>query len=219
MQPPDNERNTALVAGSTGLVGRECVRLLAADPSVAEVRALVRRHRPNAEASPRVRECLIDYEHLDPSSEVFRVDRIFCALGTTLRDAGSREAFRKVDFNYTLRVAEAARAAGARHLLLVSAAGADAGSRFFYNRVKGELEEAAVRLGYPSVTIARPSLLIGERGSTRVGEAIGKRLAWLLPERWKPVSVAQVALALVQSAKTDAPGVHILENPMLRAAR
>ncbi|MBM4200569.1 MAG: NAD-dependent epimerase/dehydratase family protein [Gammaproteobacteria bacterium] len=219
MQPSDNRRTTALVAGSTGLVGRECARLLAADPSIAEVRALVRRHCPKAEASPRVRDCLIDYEHLDPNSAAFRVDLVFCALGTTLRDAGSRESFRRVDFDYTLRVAEAARAAGARHLLLVSAAGADAGSRFFYNRVKGELEEAIVRLGYPSVTIARPSLLTGERSSMRVGEELGKRLAWLLPERWKPVSAAQVALALVQSARTDAPGVHILENPLLRAAR
>ena len=209
---------TALVAGSTGVVGRECVRLLAADETVAEVRALVRRSRPDAAAVPRVHDCLVDYEHLDASSAAFRVDLVFCALGTTLRDAGSRESFRRVDFDYTLRVAEAARAAGARHLLLVSAAGADAGSRFFYNRVKGELEEAVVRLGYPSVTIARPSLLIGQRSSMRFGEELGKRLAWLLPERWKPVYAAQVALALVRAAHEDVPGVQFLENPALRAA-
>ena len=212
------QHTTALVAGSTGIVGRECVRLLAAVETVAEVRALVRRHRADAATVPRVRDCLVDYERLDPQSDFFRVDLVFCALGTTLRDAGSREAFRKVDFDYTLGVAEAARAAGARHLLLVSAAGADSGSRFFYNRVKGELEEAVVRLGYPSVTIARPSLLIGERSSMRFGEELGKRLAWLLPERWKPVSAAQVALALVQAAQRDVPGVQFLENPALRAA-
>lgn len=217
MPAPDNRPTTVLVAGATGLVGRECVKLLAADDTVAEVRALVRRPRPTTDATPRVRECLIDFDAFDPHGECFRVDQVFCALGTTLRDAGSRAAFRRVDYDYPLRIAEAAFAAGARHCLLVSAVGADPHSHFFYNRVKGELEEAILQLGYPAVTIARPSLLLGPRETKRPGEEFGKRLGWLLPERWKPVPAAQVALALVRAAHADAPGVHILTNRMLRA--
>ena len=207
----------ALVAGSTGLVGRECVRLLAGETGATEVIALVRRKDPAAVPVARVREVLVDYDGLEPGSGGLEVDHVFCALGTTLRAAGSREAFRRVDFDYPLRIAEAALVGGARHLLLVSAAGADARSRFFYNRVKGELEDAVTRLGFRSVTIARPSLLVGERASLRIGEEIGKRLGWMLPERWKPVPAVRVAAALVQAARADMPGLRILENPALRA--
>ena len=98
----------------------------------------------------------------------------------------------------------------------MSAVGADAHSRIFYNRIKGELEEAVNQLGYPSLTIARPSLLLGDRSPPRIGEEFAKRLAWLFPPRWKPVQARQVASALVQSAQADAPGVRILDNAELR---
>jgi uncharacterized protein YbjT (DUF2867 family) len=205
----------ALVAGATGLVGQECLRLLAKDAGVAEVRALVRRPLPPALKAPGVRECIIDFDRLDGHPDWFQVDWAFCALGTTLRQAGSQDAFRRVDFEYALGVAKAARAAGAKHFLLVSAVGADARSRIFYNRVKGELEEAVGRLGYPSLTIARPSLLLGDRSPPRLGEEIGKRLAWLFPPRWRPVRAGQVASALVRAAQADEPGVKILDNTAL----
>jgi uncharacterized protein YbjT (DUF2867 family) len=104
-----------------------------------------------------------------------------------------------VDFDYPLGVVRLSRAQGAGHFLLVSALGADPGSRVFYSRVKGELEEAVIRLGFRSVTVARPSLLLGERPQVRLGEAIGARLGFLVPARYRPVQGAQVAAAGTQT--------------------
>lgn len=209
----------ALVAGATGLVGRECLRHLAKETDVKEVRALVRKPLPTDIRALGVRECRVDFDHLDEHTEWFQVDWVFCALGTTIRQAGSRQAFRRVDFDYALGVAKAARMAGAQHFLLVSAVGADARSRIFYNLVKGELEEAVRQLGYPSLTIARPSLLLGDRSPPRFGEEFAKRLSWLFPPRWKPVQAGQVASALVRAAQADIPGVRILDNAALRGER
>ncbi len=208
----------ALVAGATGLVGRECLRLLSSDDAVDEVRALVRRSLPSEFAGPRVRECLIDFDRLDSHPDWFEVDSVFCALGTTIREAGSREAFRRVDYDYPLAVAKNARSRGASHFLLVSAMGANSRSRIFYNQVKGEIEEAVQRLGYPSVTIARPSLLLGDRQEWRLGEEIAKRVGWLLPAQWGLVHALQVASALVRAAHKAVPGVQILENAVLCAS-
>ena len=216
METDSSTKCIALLAGATGLVGRECLRLLAGDGRIAEVRVLVRRPLPSESRGPRVRECRTDFDRLHEHPEWFRVDWVFCALGTTIRQAGSGEAFRRVDFEYSLAVAKAARAGGARHFLLVSAVGAKPRSRVFYNRVKGELEDAVLGLGYPSVTIARPSLLLGDRREWRLGEQIAKPFAWLGPPRWRPVHAWQVAAALVRAAHAGAPGVQILENPQLR---
>lgn len=206
------------MAGATGLVGRECVRLLAQDDEVGEVRALVRRPLPPEVKSARVRECMTDFDMLQQHADCFHVDWVFCALGTTMRKAGSREAFRKVDYDYPLAIAKAALDRGANHLLLVSAVGANPRSSFFYNRVKGELEEAVHALGYPSVTIARPSLLLGDRQEWRTGEELARRAGWLLPARLRPVEASQVAAALVRAAHAPVFGVRILENAVLRAS-
>jgi uncharacterized protein YbjT (DUF2867 family) len=206
----------ALLAGATGLVGRECLRLLAADSSVAEVRVLVRHALPAGGKSPRIKELRVDFEDLGVHPKWFKSDWVFCALGTTMGKAGSREAFRRVDYDYPLAIAKAALAQGARHFLLVSAIGANVRSPFFYNRVKGELEDALRELGYASLTIARPSLLLGERKEWRAGEEIAKRVVWLLPSRSRPVQAAQVALALVRAAHEGMRGARVLENPELR---
>jgi uncharacterized protein YbjT (DUF2867 family) len=213
-EPP----RTALVAGASGLVGRECLRRLSADEAVREVRALVRRALPQAlSALPRVRECRTELDRTAEHAEWFAADWVFCALGTTIKKAGTREAFRRVDFDYPLAVARLARERGAAHFLLVSARGADPRSSFFYNRVKGELEEAVKALGYPSLTIARPSLLLGERDEFRLGEELAKPLGWLLPPSSRPVHAAQVAAALVRAAHESRPGVRIIGNAELRA--
>ena len=206
----------ALLAGASGLVGRECLRLLAEDDSVAEVRVLARRALPAGSMSPRVREMRVDFEDLQAHPKWFKSDWVFCALGTTMKKAGSREAFRRVDYDYPLAIARAALAQGARHFLLVSAMGANARSPIFYNRVKGELEEALQGLGYASLTIARPSLLLGERKEWRAGEEIAKRVGWLFPSRSRPVQASQVALALVRAAHEGRRGARLLENPELR---
>jgi uncharacterized protein YbjT (DUF2867 family) len=209
----------ALVAGGTGLVGRELLRLLSAQAGTAEIRALVRRPLILRHDS-KVRECRADFDRLDAHPEWFRgADAAFCALGTTIKVAGSQEAFRRVDFEYPLAFAKAALAGGAKHFLLVSALGASARSTVFYNRVKGELEDALRDMYFPSLTIARPSLLLGNREERRPGEELGKKIGWLFPARWRPVEASSVAAALVQAAQRRAPGVEVLENPALRAAR
>lgn len=209
--------SVALVAGGTGLVGRECLSRLSDDTEFAEVRALVRRPLRAASTATRVRECVADFDRLGEHAEWFRAECVFCALGTTIRKAGSREAFRRVDCDYPLAIARLAREQGARHFLVVSAQGADPDSRVFYYRVKGELESALRSLGYPSLTIARPSLLLGDRDEFRLGEELGKRLAWLFPPRSAPVQASQVAAALVRAAHSPVPGVQILENADLRS--
>jgi uncharacterized protein YbjT (DUF2867 family) len=205
-----------LLAGATGLVGREILQGLVGDDGVAEVRVLVRRPLDRALVTPKVRELVADFDALDAHPEWFRVDQVVCALGTTIRQAGSRAAFRRVDFDYPVALARLAHAQGARHFLLVGAAGADAHSRVFYNRVKGELEDAVRAVGYAALTIARPSFLLGPRKDLRVGELVMKRLAYLFPGALKPVHVRQVASALVCAARAEKPGVSILDNVALR---
>lgn len=209
------EKQIVLLAGATGLVGGEVLRLLSNDDGISEVRALVRRPLPAHHKGPRVRELPADFEHLRDHPDWFKADLVISVLGTTIARARSQAAFRRVDFDYPLAIAKAARAQGARHFLFVSALGANARSLFFYNRVKGELEDAILALGYPSVTIARPSLLLGERLERRFGEELAKRFAWLYPSFWAPVRASQVASALLRSAHEDRPGVHILDNKQL----
>ena len=200
----------ALLVGATGLVGREMLKLLVDEPACTRIIVLARRPLPSP--PPKVEAHVVDFDHLEAAASLVDADAVFCALGTTMRQAGSQERFRRVDYGYALAVARLARERGARQFLLVSALGADARSRIFYNRVKGELEEAVLALGYPGVTIVRPSLLLGEREEFRLGERIFAHLGWLVPRRFKPVRAASVAAALVRSAVEGAPGVRIVES-------
>jgi uncharacterized protein YbjT (DUF2867 family) len=196
---------SALLAGATGLVGRECLTALLAETALSRVTVLVRNPMTSPPPSDRLVVRAVDFEHLDRESSTFAVDQVYCCLGTTMRKAGSQAAFRRVDYDYALQIARLGLAGGARHFLLVSALGADANSRVFYNRVKGELEQAVGRLGYRSVTIVRPSLLLGERHERRLGEEIAKRFSAFAPASWRPVHAKQVAAALVRAAREDKP--------------
>ena len=217
MSLADHQGRRVLVAGATGLVGRELLAALAQDPAVGEVLALVRRPVAPEAIPERVRQVLVDYDALERHVARHPADQVACALGTTMRQAGSERAFRKVDLDYPLALARAARAAGARHFLLVSAIGADPRARTLYSRVKGELEEGLRALGFPALTIARPSLLDGAREEDRPLERWASRLAFLAPSAWKPVHGRQVARALARAAREDRPGVQVLENRALRA--
>jgi uncharacterized protein YbjT (DUF2867 family) len=204
--------SSVLLVGATGLVGRECVRQFAAHPAFERVVAVVRRPLPPDLRLPKVREHVVDFDRLGEHAELFRVTHVLSALGTTLKQAGSKARFRRVDYDYARAVARLGVEHGARHFLLVSSLGADSGSRIFYSRVKGELEDAVLRLPYRSVTIVRPSLLLGERSESRLGEEIGKRLAFLTPRKYKPVEGAVVAAALLRAAVEDRPGPRIIES-------
>lgn len=209
-QPPTR---SVLLLGATGLVGGECLRLLLADPAIARVTALTRRSLGIEDR--KLETSVLDFETLFTEPPPFAADAIICALGTTIKQAGSQERFRRIDLAYPLAVARLGIERGARHLILVSALGADARSRVFYLRVKGELEVALLALSYPAVTIVRPSFLFGDRRETRWGEEIGKRLAFLVPRRYKPVPARAVAEVLVAAAREGGHGRRIIESAEL----
>lgn len=202
---------TALILGATGLVGKECIQQFAESPEFARVVALTRRPLRDA-PNRKVESHVVDFECLDEAQEHFRVSHVVCALGTTIKKAGSQASFRRVDHDYPVDAARLGLEQGAQHFLLVSALGANARSRIFYNRVKGDVEQAIRALPYRSVTIVRPSILLGEREETRVGETIGKVLSTFAPRRIKAVPARDVAAALLRAALEDAPGTRIIES-------
>jgi uncharacterized protein YbjT (DUF2867 family) len=212
-------QRTALVAGASGLVGREILRGLLAHETVGTVHSLGRREL--ALSDPRLTQHRVDFRALPALP---KVDEVYLALGTTIKVAGSQEAFRAVDFEANLAVARAARAAGATRLGLVSAMGADAKSRLFYNRVKGEVEEALAGLGYECLVIARPSFLAGDRGSLGQPERGGEKLAlrmsqWLrpiIPAKLRSIAAADVAAALLRNVPTASGTQVLLSDAMQR---
>lgn len=207
----------ALVLGATGLVGREILRLLLGDAAVERVTVIARRATRNAH--PKLDERILDLGEMQQHPDAFAADTIFCALGTTIKTAGSQDRFRVVDYDYPLMAARLGKQQGAQHYLLVSALGANARSRVFYNRVKGEVERDLLALNYPRTTIARPSLLLGEREEFRLGERVFERLGWLMPPAYKPIHARDVAAALVGASHAQESGVQILESRAMRARR
>lgn len=202
--------------GATGLIGRHCLDLLASDHAFGRIVVIARRKFAEAMA-PRVEGHIVDFARLADRPELFDVDQVICALGTTIKAVGgSKERFREVDFDIPYTAAKLAERKSVRHFLLVSSLGANASSRIFYSRVKGELEDALRPLAFRALTILRPSMLIGERQELRLGEEIGKRLGWMLPGRYRPVHARDVAKVLVMCAKGDEPGMHVLESDDIR---
>lgn len=207
---------SVLLLGATGLVGRECVRLLVADPAIARVVVLARRPLEPDVHADKLETHVVDFERLADAGELFAVDAIICALGTTMKHAGTQDRFRRVDLEYPVTAARLGLAHGAKHFLVVSALGADPDSRIFYNRVKGELEQAITSLPYASITIVRPSLLLGARHELRPMESMGKVLRFLPLRRVKPVPARAVASALVEAARQGRPGTRIVRSEELK---
>ena len=153
-----------LIAGATGLVGRHVLAQALADPRVVQVVAPSRRALPS---HPKLENPQVDFDALPEHADWWRVDAVACALGTTIRQAGSQEAFKRVDVDYVLATARHARSAGARSFALNSSLGADPAARGFYLRCKGQAEQGVAALGYPSLTLVRPSIIGGEREQRR----------------------------------------------------
>jgi len=210
---------TVVVAGASGLVGREILQGLLADDSVAAVHSLGRRELPFEHA--KLTQHRVDFKALPALP---RVGEAFIALGTTIKVAGSQEAFRAVDFDAVVAVAKAAKAAGAKRLGVVSAMGANRGSRIFYNRVKGEMEEALSALGFETLVIARPSFLAGNREALgqplRSGEKlalnISRWLAPLVPANYGSIAAKSVAQGLLKTVPAGS-GRCVLLSGALRA--
>ncbi|MFI5617783.1 NAD(P)H-binding protein [Streptomyces sp. NPDC051567] len=204
---------TALLAGATGLVGTHLLTRLLADPRYTRVTVLARRSPALTHDKLDVR--LVDFSALDQES-LPGTDDVYCTLGTTIKNAGSREAFRTVDQHYTVAVARRARQAGASRIALCSSIGAGPDARQFYLRVKGDTEREVTALGYPSTQIFRPSLLLGNRAEHRPGERAMTALAPLLipvlagPLRpYRPVTADRLATAMITSLATATPGTHV----------
>ena len=200
----------ALLAGASGLVGGHCLRRLLANPVYGSVTILVRRPFPLSHS--KLAQIVVDFDHfaLDPGQDT--AEDVYCCLGTTIRKAGSQDAFRRVDFDYPLQLARCSKACGARRFLMVSALGADANSSVFYNRVKGEVEQAVREVGIDRSYFFRPSLLLGERVEFRLGERIGMAVAALIApllvgrlRRYRPIEADAVAAAMVYAASCDLP--------------
>ncbi|PJC98152.1 NAD-dependent dehydratase [Janthinobacterium sp. BJB1] len=197
-----------LLVGATGLVGSEVLRLALTDARITAIVAPVRRPLP---PHPRLSAPLIDFDQLPPDASWWQADAVICTLGTTMKVAGTRQIFSRVDHDYPLAVARLALAAGTRTYVLNSAAGADAASRIFYNRVKGELERGLEQLGFASLTHVRPGLIGGERAALRILRVLGP----VLPRRWRINPAPRIAGALLEAALAAAPGVHIVGSAQL----
>lgn len=204
---------TALIAGATGLIGGACLERLLADSKYRRVIAIVR--RPLTVVHPKLESHVTDFDQLE-TLEPAAIDDVFCALGSTIKKAGSEEAFRKIDLGYPKALCTYAKRCGAVRVALVSSVGADASSSNFYLRVKGETEAAIEFLGLGSTHIFRPSLLMGARREQRIKEQIaipiGKVLQFALIgglRRYRPIEAESVAAAMVAAMKLGSPGTHI----------
>lgn len=201
----------AMVLGATGLTGHLVVQGLLAREEIESVTVLVR--RPLELEHPRLIQHQVDFDSLDSHADLFAVDVLICCLGTTIRTAGSQARFREVDYGYPLAAARLAIEQGARALILMSAIGASSSSTIFYNRVKGELEDAVRELGYPYLSIYHPSLLLGDRQEHRKGEELGQMAMPLINrvllgplDKYRAIKAETVASAMVNEVCALAAG-------------
>ncbi len=207
---------TAIVAGATGLVGGECLERLLGEPRYSRVVAIARRG-PAGARHRKLEVVIADFDRLESVRDALHGDHVFCALGTTIRKAGSQARFRVVDHDYPLRLAELTRVGGASHFSIVSALGASRTSPFFYSRVKGETEHALRQMDWPSLAILRPSVIAGERAESRPMERLSEHLLRFAPAIWRPVAARDIAAAMVSLALRSPPGVTIVESRDIRS--
>lgn len=204
-------KKTALVLGATGLIGKELVRILLENGQYEKIQLLVR--RPVEFNNKKCDTHIVNFDELHKYSALFQVDDVYCCLGTTIKKAKTKDAFRRVDYEYPVESAKLAKNNGAEKFLIVSSMGADANSRIFYSRVKGELEESLRRLNFPSLQIFRPSLLLGNREEFRFGEKVAEKASGFLnfimigPLRhYKGIQAKKVAEAMAIIAHSDKKG-------------
>lgn len=207
---------TALVAGGTGLVGGQLLNLLLSSSRYAKVVALTRKELPAHSKLVQIKMTPLINEWNDS----IKADDVFCCLGTTIAKAGSKENFYQVDFHYPFSIAKASFNLGAKQFFLVSSLGANKNASIFYTRVKGEIEEAIFSIGFETVHVFRPSLLVGPRTEARVGEDAAKLFykifGFIIPKKYKAIESIKVARAILHFAATDQKGNFIHESGELQ---
>lgn len=213
----ENGNKTAIIVGATGLVGSELLKYLLNSCTYEKVKVLTR--RSISISHPKLEQIIVNFDKLPDYIDIFSTNDVYCCLGTTIKTAGSKEAFRKVDYQYALETATLAREKGAERFMIVTAMGADKHSTMFYNQVKGEVEEAVKALHYPSLHIFRPSLLLGARKEFRFGEKVAILLSPILSvimigklKKYKPIQAKDVAHAMFKIGQQPKVGEYIYES-------
>lgn len=212
---------TALIAGSTGLIGNELLQFLLNAKEYDKVTAIVR--RPLEIKHPKLDEKIVDFDHLEEYKESFAVDDVFCCLGTTIKKVKTKEAMWKIDVDYPVAIAKLASSQGAKKFLLVSSMNADPNSPIFYSKMKGKLEEAIIQIPYESTSIFRPSLLLGNRQEYRLGERVAAAIFTKVPflfagplKKYKAIEGKTVASAMYRTAQGNKPGVTIYPSEQIQ---
>ncbi len=212
---------TALVFGATGLIGSHVVNFLLLHPAYSKVMVFVR--RPMNVEHPKLVQHVVNFDKPESFHQLVKGDDLFCCLGTTMAKAGSKEAFYKVDFTYAFEAAQLGKRNGVGQFLLVSSVGADPNSRFFYSKVKGELEVMVKTLGFWGLHIFQPSVLLGERNENRFGEQLAGKIGSIFDKltggmltKYRPIEADVVAKAMVSAAQGLKPGTHVYPSHWLQ---
>lgn len=211
---------TAIIIGSSGLIGTEVLKLLLTDTDFEKIRIFVR--KPLGINHPKMEQHMVDFDSIFKYSDLIKGDCLFCCLGSTIQKAGSKEEFKKVDYSYPLAFAKIAKQNGISKFLIISSLGADSTSSNFYLKVKGDIEMALEQLKFKSLIILRPSMLLGDREEFRLGEVIGKivmkGLAFLFIgklKKYKAIEAAVVANAMVKLSKSNSSLISTIQSDEL----
>ena len=203
---------TAIIIGATGLIGTELTKQLLKDSRYSVILLLGR--NKTVLDHPKLKHVALDFDH--PDASMIKGDELFCCLGTTIKTAGSKEVFYKVDHDYVVNTATLARHNGIARIAVVSAMGADSNSSVFYTKTKGDMELAVSALAFEACYIVRPSMLLGNRKEFRLGETIGKWImipfSFLIPKKYKAIKDSQVAKSMIHFMNSSLKGNHFIEN-------
>ncbi|WNF23758.1 NAD-dependent epimerase/dehydratase family protein [Mesobacillus jeotgali] len=212
---------TALIVGATGLIGKELLEFLLNANEYNKVVALVR--RSIGIDHPKLEERIVDFDHLDQHQEIFAVNEVFCAMGTTIKKAKTKEAMWKIDVDYPVAIARLASSQRAKKFLLVSSMNANPESPIFYSKMKGKLEEEIKQIPFETTAIFRPSLLLGERDEFRLGERTAAAIFTKVPflfagplRKFRAIEGRTVASAMYQAAQKDAPGLTVYPSEKIQ---
>lgn len=219
----ENHGRRAIVIGATGLVGGMIVQQLLEQPEYDRVRVLAR--RPMELEHSKLEQHIVDWNRLDAAEHLFKdADDLYCALGTTIKKAGNRENFRLVDLEYPVEAARLAVKQGVAQMLVVSSMGADAGSRIFYSRTKGEMEDALAKAGFRALHMFRPSLILGDRQEKRAGEQLAAHVMQFLDgwmkkgkaAQYRAIQATTIAAAMINTAMAQSTGNHVYSNHVIQ---